>query len=133
LQRICAQDLGCSSKPRTAHDISEGGLFITLCEKGFYRNLGFNLDAEITIRKDAFLFGEAQSRVVVTVASDKMADFNRLTKGIDCQRIGTVSGGEVILNGETWGDIKQWKAWYDTAIEKQLSKELESDGALTML
>ncbi len=45
----------------SAHDISEGGLFVTLCESGFYKNLGFSMGTDTDYRKDAFLFGEAQS------------------------------------------------------------------------
>ena len=37
----------------SAHDISEGGLFVTLAESGFNRNLGFNVaQQKTTIRKD---------------------------------------------------------------------------------
>src|SRR5689334_8499006 len=43
---------------RSAHDISEGGLFITLCEAGFNCELGFSIQTTSTVRKDAFLFGE---------------------------------------------------------------------------
>ncbi len=52
---------------RSAHDVSEGGLFVTLCESGFNRELGFSIQTKSTIRKDACLFGEGQSRVAVTV------------------------------------------------------------------
>ena len=52
----------------SAHDVSEGGLFITLLESSFRNNLGFDVVAsDYRIRKDAFWFGEAQSRVVVSV------------------------------------------------------------------
>jgi phosphoribosylformylglycinamidine synthase len=117
----------------SAHDISEGGLFVTLCEKGFFRNLGFTLEVNNTIRNDAYLFGEAQSRIVVTVAPGQLAQFMEQVKNIDHQKIGTVSKSEIVINGENWGEINHWKELYDTAIERQLAKELESEGALTML
>jgi phosphoribosylformylglycinamidine synthase len=51
----------------SAHDVSEGGLIVTLIEKGFNRELGFDLNADTTgFRKDAYWLGEAQSRIVVT-------------------------------------------------------------------
>src|SRR4030095_12633138 len=55
---------------RSAHDLSEGGLFTTLCESGCTRELGFSVQTKSTIRKDAFLFGEGQGRVIVTVTID---------------------------------------------------------------
>jgi phosphoribosylformylglycinamidine synthase II len=51
---------------QSAHDISEGGLAITLLESGFTNNLGFSVSATSTLRKDAYWFGEAQGRVVVS-------------------------------------------------------------------
>ncbi len=56
----------------SAHDVSEGGLFVTLLESAFHRDLGFDVVAsDYNLRKDAYWFGESQSRVVVTVAPGK--------------------------------------------------------------
>jgi phosphoribosylformylglycinamidine synthase len=35
----------------SAHDVSEGGLFVTLCEAGFNRELGFAIETKDGIRK----------------------------------------------------------------------------------
>ncbi|MDE3253257.1 MAG: phosphoribosylformylglycinamidine synthase subunit PurL, partial [Bacteroidota bacterium] len=56
---------------QSAHDISEGGLAITLLESGFFRELGFEVEAETDIRKDAYWFGEAQGRVVVSCTAEQ--------------------------------------------------------------
>ena len=126
----------------SAHDISEGGLITTLLEKGFNRNLGFAIETisesgedGSAVRKDAFLFGESQSRVVVSVKDGHVANFLRhLEKsGIVYSKLGAVTQGEVIVDSENWGQISEWKELYDTAIEKRLAKELESEGALGML
>jgi phosphoribosylformylglycinamidine synthase len=87
------------------------------------------------VRNDAFWFGEAQSRVVVSVKQEMKADFENLIKasGIPMQELGTVTEAEVSINGQSWGDINYWKDLYNTAIEKHLSKELESEGALGMI
>ena len=45
----------------SAHDISDGGLFMTLLESAMVNDLGFEINSEVSIRKDAFLFGEAQA------------------------------------------------------------------------
>ncbi|MFN5136171.1 MAG: phosphoribosylformylglycinamidine synthase subunit PurL [Chitinophagaceae bacterium] len=58
----------------SAHDVSEGGLFTTLLESSFTNNLGFDVVADDSnIRKDAYWFGEGQSRVVVSVKPDQVA------------------------------------------------------------
>lgn len=107
----------------SAHDVSEGGLFITLCESGFNRNFGFSIQTKEGIRKDAFLFGEGQSRVVVTVAPDKVETFLGVTGGISCEMIGHVTKGVISVNETAWGVINDWKEMYDTSIEKYLAKE----------
>jgi phosphoribosylformylglycinamidine synthase len=117
---------------RSAHDVSEGGLFITLCEGGFNRDLGFSIQTKNTIRKDAFLFGEGQSRVVVTVTIDKVKEFENFLADFPYEKIGVVSTGEMVVDGVFWGEIDWWKERYDSAIENYLSKE-EADSALSMI
>ncbi|HEU0112432.1 MAG TPA: phosphoribosylformylglycinamidine synthase subunit PurL [Flavisolibacter sp.] len=116
----------------SAHDISEGGLFVTLCESGFTNELGFTLRSQKDMRKDAFFFGEAQSRVVITVAPANFEKFEDLIKGFPHHEIGIVSVGKLDIDGEDWGDIKEWKELYNTAIEKYLQKT-GSEAALSMI
>ena len=104
---------------KSAHDISEGGLAVTLLEKGFNRNLGFDVKAETELRNDAFWFGEAQSRVVVTCSKELVEKIK--TGGIIVTKLGAVTNGEIKVNGECWGSINDWKQKYDTAIESILN------------
>ncbi len=108
---------------RSAHDVSEGGLFVTLSESGFNNELGFSIITKGGFRKDAFLFGEAQSRVVVSVSVDKKEAFEKIISGLPCEKIGVVSSGEMVVDGNFWGTIDWWKDEYDTSIENYLSKE----------
>jgi phosphoribosylformylglycinamidine synthase len=116
----------------SAHDISEGGLFVTLAESGFTGSLGFEIETDKEIRKDAFLFGEGQSRVVVTVSDANLAGFIESMAGKDFTRLGRVTAGTVKVDGESWGTISEWKDKYDTAIEKLLAGH-ESEHALSAL
>jgi len=109
----------------SAHDISEGGLFVTLCEAGFNRNKGFAITTDNTIRKDAYLFGEAQSRVIISVAPEKVAEVEGILGNHPYQKIGTVTNSEVTIDGENWGTIGQWKERYDTAIESIIGQHEE--------
>jgi phosphoribosylformylglycinamidine synthase len=121
---------------QSAHDVSEGGLFITLIESCFNLNKGFNVNTiNADIRKDAFWFGESQSRVVVSVSEERLHDFIKLISdsGIACHSLGTVTDGIIKIDSTDWNEIDHWKDLYDTAIEKHLAKELESEGALGMI
>jgi phosphoribosylformylglycinamidine synthase len=108
---------------RSAHDISEGGLFVTLCESGFNNELGFSIISKGGIRKDAFLFGEGQSRVAVSVSVDQKEAFEKAVSNFPCEKIGVVTSGEMVIDGDFWGTIDWWKDEYDTSIENHLSKE----------
>lgn len=107
----------------SAHDVSEGGIFITLLESAFVNEFGFHISLPGTLRKEAFLFGEAQSRVIVSVHAGDVKKFQQLTAGFPCTDIGVVSDGEIRINDESWGFISEWKEKYNTSIEKSLAKE----------
>jgi phosphoribosylformylglycinamidine synthase len=104
---------------QSAHDVSEGGLFITLLESGFVAGLGFEAAQEdSSLRADAFWFGESQSRVVVSVSPSKQLAFETMlaASGINSALLGTVKGTDVVINGENWGAIAAWKTPYDDKI-----------------
>jgi phosphoribosylformylglycinamidine synthase subunit PurL len=117
----------------SAHDVSEGGLFVTLLESGFHRNLGFDVvAADYNIRKDAQWFGEKQSRVVVSVKAEKLRELKKLLGNNSFEELGVVTTGSVEVDGMEWGQIEEWKEKYDTAIENYLSKE-EAGSALSSI
>jgi phosphoribosylformylglycinamidine synthase len=108
----------------SAHDISEGGLFVTLAESAFFNNLGFTVNQQKReIRKDAYWFGEAQGRVVVTISAEKVNEFEG-TLGIPFEKLGEVTAGEITVDGENWGNISDWKMKYDNAIGNYLKAGL---------
>ena len=100
---------------QSAHDISEGGLFVTLAECSFNRLLGFNVTQQSSIRKDAFWFGEAQGRVVVSIKPCE-ADKFETSLSIPFEKLGNVTSGEVIIAENNWGNIREWSEKYDNAI-----------------
>ena len=117
----------------SAHDVSEGGLFTTLIESSFNNHLGFDVvAADSNIRKDAYWFGEGQSRVVVTVKADKAAAFRNELGNFPYAELGVVTAGSIEVDGMNWGSIAEWKEKYDTAIENLLAGH-ESEHALTAL
>jgi phosphoribosylformylglycinamidine synthase len=117
----------------SAHDVSEGGLFTTLLESSFNNNLGFDVVADDSnIRKDAYWFGEGQSRVVVSVKQEKASLLKSILSAFPHAELGYVTNGSVEVDGMNWGMILEWKEKYDSAIENLLSGH-ESEHALTAL
>ncbi|MFM1932181.1 MAG: hypothetical protein RL226_1484, partial [Bacteroidota bacterium] len=56
----CVKALISNNYINAAHDVSDGGLYTCLVEMGLVSGLGFDIVSDSEIRKDAFLFGEAQ-------------------------------------------------------------------------
>lgn len=109
---------------QSAHDISEGGLFITLLESGFVAGFGFEAaQQDSSLRADAFWFGESQSRVVVSVSPSKQHAFESMLagSGIKSTLLGNVKGKDVVINGNNWGAIAAWKSPYDEKIGSMMA------------
>lgn len=109
---------------QSAHDVSDGGLFITLAESAMVNNLGFEINSEKNIRKDAFLFGEAQGRVVVSVKKEDEIKFvDELKKHkVKFSKLGFVKGKEMRVDGESFGAVAEAKEVYDNSLAEQIGK-----------
>lgn len=107
---------------KSAHDISEGGLFACLLECSMANDFGFNISTDSDIRKDGTLFGEGQSRVVVSVNPDLQAIFEAELRDTPFTKIGHVNASkEINVDGENWGYISDWRKAYDSSLENALS------------
>ncbi len=117
----------------SAHDVSEGGLFITLAESSFTNNFGFDVvAADFNIRKDAYWFGESQSRVVASVQPENINEFKKVLGTHPYEELGFVTDGSVEVDGMNWDNIFFWKEKYDSAIENLLAG-FEIEDALSSL
>lgn len=108
----------------SAHDVSDGGLFTTLLESSMENDLGFRIDYDSPVRFDSFLFGEAQSRVVVSVDPK---DFEKLQNisaqnSVPIQKIGVVEKSALVVNDIDFGQIAQWKTNYNTLLEQKMEQ-----------
>jgi phosphoribosylformylglycinamidine (FGAM) synthase-like enzyme len=108
--------------------VSDGGLFITLLECAMEKGIGFTINAEGNFRKDAFLFGESQSRIAVTV---READVPALgsemnMRGIPFTRLGKTGGDEVVIDNKKYGKVSAFRQLYDTAIESILESGINA-------
>ena len=102
----------------SAHDVSDGGLFITLLESALPNGLGFKIETDEDLRKDAFLFGESQSRILVSVNADKLDAFVELVADseIDFINLGEVASDQIIIDETNYGTVGEFKDVYDNAI-----------------
>ena len=107
-----------------AHDVSDGGLFISLTEMAMPRDLGFDIVTDAEIREDAFLFGESQGRVVVSVSEETEEDFIEFMMGsnVNFTLLGHVTKGKLMVDDEHFGFIAEAKELFNNALGKKLEK-----------
>lgn len=107
-----------------AHDCSDGGLFVTLAEMSFPRGLGFDIVSDSEVREDAFLFGESQGRIVVTISEEQEEDFIEfmLSTNVSFTLLGHVTKGKFNVDDDHYGFCEELKDIYDNALAIRLEK-----------
>ena len=110
---------------QSAHDCSEGGLAIAVAESCFSataKALGATLELESNLRADALLFGETQSRIIISFPeelTDQIKDL-ALSYPVDFSLIGKTGGSQftVSINGQEYikQDIESAKNIWKTSL-----------------
>jgi phosphoribosylformylglycinamidine synthase subunit PurL len=112
---------------QSAHDLSEGGLFAAIMEKAIssQQGLGFRIQSDSAIRKDFFLFGEAQGRAVITVKPEDIKKLEALLSefGTDYQILGNVTAAGYTIDGEDFGKEEDWKKVYNDTLAAALNAQ----------
>lgn len=84
------------------HDLSEGGLIVSLAEMAFAGEFGVRVDVS-NVREASFvnaetlLFSESNSRLICEVPSGKINDFEAAMTGLPCYRIGEVVSDDIVV------------------------------------
>jgi phosphoribosylformylglycinamidine synthase subunit PurL len=119
VQRCCLEAIR-GGVVRSAHDCSDGGLAVTLaegCISDPNKQVGVDVTLPEAIRPDALLFGESQSRIVLSV---READVSRVQAiadhhGVKVTPVGRTGGSRFICRSRTFhidlpvGDLD--RAW----------------------
>jgi phosphoribosylformylglycinamidine synthase len=106
----------------TVHDISDGGLLVTLAEMAMPAGIG----AELSPNDRAaipFLFGEDQARYLVAAPSDEaeriVADATKA--GVPAARLGRTGGADLVVGGENRVPVARLReaheAWFPRYME----------------
>ena len=105
-----------------AHDVSDGGLYVTLVEMAIPQDLGFDIVTDAEIREDSFLFGEGQGRVVVTLTEEMESYFIEfmMKMNVNITLLGHVTKGKMQVDEEHFGFISEAKAIFQNALGNML-------------
>lgn len=87
---------------KSAHDVSEGGLVITLtecCINGV-NPIGVRIEIDETMRPDFLLFGEDQSRIIISAEKKNLRTIQYIAQKyfVPTEVLGEVGGDELIIN-----------------------------------
>jgi phosphoribosylformylglycinamidine synthase subunit PurL len=93
-----------------------------LVESSLPNNLGFEVESDSAIRKDAFLFGEGQGRVVVSITPENQERFIEMlaTSETEFSLLGTVSNGALNIDEEPFGHIIDIKMVHSNVLHEIL-------------
>jgi len=95
----CCRDAIKRGIIHSAHDCSDGGLTVALAESCIAGNIGIRAKWKIAGRVDSELFGEEQSRIVVSLEPSRLRDLERLATRhhVPLQKLGVVGGSRFII------------------------------------
>ena len=106
----------------SAHDLSDGGLFISLLESSMVNDKGFSIKCSSALRKDAFLFGECPSRVIVSVKPSLKNEFENYINSQKTKSLllGEVTDNNISIDGVSFGLISDFSEIYNESLSKKL-------------
>ena len=83
------------------HDVSDGGLAVTLAEMAIAGSCGFAVSSEPGIPAAAWCFGESTSRVVVSVEPSRLDELLLRARdaGVLARDCGMTGGSRVVIDG----------------------------------
>jgi len=120
----------------SCHDLSEGGLAVTLAESCFNPAafLGAFIDQlelvtpkasdQRVLREDALYFGESQSRALMTVRPEEKEEILRLAKKwkVPLFQIGRVTSPTLVIGDRVRAEVKDLHAVYHAAIPSRMAQ-----------
>jgi len=118
--QAAALEMITSGIAKSAKGCSEGGLAVALAESCIVGQKGASVNIDDDIRKDALLFGETQSRIIISVSSDDKDKIIEIAKkyNVSCKEIGKVKGDSLEINDLINIGVSDLNKTYKQAIPK---------------
>jgi phosphoribosylformylglycinamidine synthase II len=112
---------------KSAHDTSEGGLAVTLAESCFANMVGANIKPSQYSRKDLYLFGEMQGRVVISAAPESVQEIftQAAAANVKAEVLGITGGTKLVIEGLIDADLEELLEGYSSAIENAVEAVVE--------
>jgi phosphoribosylformylglycinamidine (FGAM) synthase-like enzyme len=108
----------------SVHDVSDGGAFVTVLESALPNGFGFEIETDEEIRKDAFLFGESQSRAIVSISTENQERFVEIMSAsdVDFSLLGTVTeSNQMVVDDENFGQVSDAAKTYNSVLASKMA------------
>ncbi len=114
---------------KSAHDCSEGGIAVTLAESCMAGGIGADVHLDDELHPAASLFGETQSRIVVTVAEDAAEPFVALLgeRQVPYAVLGTVGGERLVIGEKLDVSLDEMRDAFEPALASLVAGAVASD------
>ncbi len=122
VQKVCRK-LVSAGIANSAHDCSDGGLAVAVAECAIAGELGAEVTAPIKGRWDAALFGEGQSRIVVSLNPHNLARLEEIcaAEGVAWLTIGSVSGANLTVSELLSVPVSRLSKTYAGSLERLIA------------
>ena len=127
VQNVCMQAI-VEGLVRSAHDVSDGGLAVALaecCVSAPEQRRGAMIELQGDIRPDALLFGESQSRIIVSARRQHLGRLRELARTADVPLtvLGEVRGRRLVISPLIDIEVDElWQVW-STALPRRMDGE----------
>ena len=114
-----------SGKVNAAHDISDGGIAVTLAEMAIFSGLGANVSVkELTGSINEVLYSEAQSGVVVTVPKEEARALEIFLNKheLPYRELGSVGGKNLIIDEYIDRPVKDLEQAYESVLPAAMAR-----------
>jgi phosphoribosylformylglycinamidine synthase len=126
VQKACRRSIG-SGLLSSAHDCSDGGLAVALAECCIQGGRGMRASFAPSGRWDAALFGEQQSRIVVSLPPGRLPALEATCReeGVPWVLLGHVGGDSLSLPGLLEAGVPEMAGAWDGGLERALTDPAE--------
>lgn len=106
----------------SAHDCSDGGLAVALAEACIAGEVGFCGEFSLAVRWDAALFGEEQSRIIVSISGENLPALESICgeEQVEWMRLGKVGGDSLSMADTINAQISKLEDAWRNGLERKL-------------
>ena len=109
---------------KTANDVSEGGLCVTLIESAIAGSVGFSVKNPLPVTPELFWFSESGGRVLISVSPENESQLTNAANNhnVPILKIGFVANDDrVTIDNDSLGSIQELREMYEKTLAESMA------------